>query len=440
VVWSNLFRARDRAEQARLSHALRSVPLFRDVAAADLAAIWRRLRVVPIPAGGVICRRGEPGDRFYVIQSGALEVRLGLDPAGLPVRRLLPGDFVGELALLTGAPRSADVVALDDAVLWVLDRADLEALLERSPALARAFNRHLAERVAVMTRILEERELGLGRGPIGLRIGPYRVTAQLGYGGTCAVYSAVHVESEQAVALKVLPLAWAASPELLERLRREADALRNVEHPNVVKLHDLGEVDPRTGGLYLALEWLPNGLDRVLRAQFPEPLPVPTALRIACGAARGLAAVHASGLIHRDVKPSNVMLRADGTPVLVDFGIATHLAAVASDLRLTPTNVVVGTADYASPEQAAGAPLDGRSDLYALGVVLYEMLAGQVPFAGRDPLDTLRAHLNEPPPALPDRVPRPVRSIVERALQKRPEDRFGSALEMEQAIQSELAD
>ncbi len=435
MVWSNLFRSWDRAEQARLAHVLRNVPLFRGVPSAGLIRIWERLQVVQVPAGHVICRRGKPGDRFYVLQAGELEVRLGLDPAGLPVRRLLPGDFVGELALLTDAPRSADVVAVEDAVLWVLERADFETLLGSSPALARAFNRYLAERVALMTRIVEEREVSYFRGPVGLRIGPYRVTAQLGSGGMCTVYSAVHLESEQTVALKVLPLAWAAAPELLARLRSEATALRKVAHPNVVKLFDVGEVEPRTGGLYLALEWLPNGLDRVLRAQYPEPLPAPTALRIAAGIARGLAAVHAAGQIHRDVKPSNVLLRTDGTPVLVDFGIATHLAAVAADLRLTPTNVVVGTADYIAPEQAAGAPLDGRTDLYSLGVVLYEMLTGQVPFAGRDPLATLRAHLEEPPPPLPANVPVGARLIVDRAMQKRPDDRFGSAAELAEAIQ-----
>src|SRR5262249_40124973 len=115
-------------------------------------------------------------------------------------------------------------------------------------------------------------------------------------------------------------------------------------------------------------------------------------------------------------------------------GLSGALADLASELRLTPSNVLVGTADYLAPEQIAGEAIDGRADLYALGVVLYELLAGYVPFAGRDPIETLRAHQEEPVPALPPEVPPAARAVVERALQKRPEERFGSAAEMAEAI------
>jgi CRP-like cAMP-binding protein len=428
-------------DEAKLAHALRSVPLFKDLPASDLVAIWRCLQEVRAPRGSVLCELGEPGDSMFVVQSGEIEVRLGLDAAGAHIRRGGPGDFVGEMALLTDAPRSADVVVAEDAVLWELGRADFESLTEHSNSLARALNRVLAERVAMMTRLFAgraPRDEGQS-GPAGLRFGPFRVVEQLGAGGMAAVYSAVHEREETSAALKVLPAAWGDAPELRARLRREADVLRRLAHPNVIRVMEVGEVDAALGGgCYLALEWLPQALDRVLRAQFPEPLRPQPALRIARGVAEGLAAVHDAGLLHRDVKPSNVLLRADGTPVLTDFGLATALREQALAGRLTPSNVVVGTADYMAPEQIAGGPPDPRTDLYALGVVLYEMLAGYVPFAGRDPLQTFQAHQHELPPPLGEELPPATRAVVERAMRKRPEERFASAHEMAIAIASAM--
>jgi CRP-like cAMP-binding protein len=432
---------RDRSDEAKVAHALRGVPLFRDVPTADLVEVWRKLEEVRAPAGSVICQRGEPGDRFYIIQTGEIDVRLGLDEASVLVRRLLPGDFVGEMALLTGAPRSADVVASTDAILWSLDRSEFDEVIARHPLLLRALNHYLCERIAYVTRALEQHELQGNRSPAGMRFGPYRVVAQLGSGGMAAVYSAVHVASNHAVALKVLPIGWGLAEELQKRLGREANVLRQISHPNVVRLLEVGTVDDRLGGgLFLAMEWLPNALDRTLRARFPDPLPTRSALTIARGAAAGLAAVHSRGIVHRDVKPSNVMLRADGTPVLVDFGLAMILSEVVEELRLTPENVIVGTADYVSPEQVEGTPLDGRSDVYSLGVVLYEMLAGYVPYADLDSLETLHAHVEKPPPPLPESVPATARAIVERSLRKRPEDRFPSADALMAALDEALED
>jgi hypothetical protein len=429
-----------RRDEARLAHALRSVPLFRDVPVDDLVAIWRCLQEVRAPAGSVICEHNAPGDCMYIVQAGEIEVRLGLDEAGVHLRRGGPGDFVGEMALLTGAPRSADVVVVEDAVLWSLDRADFEAVMARSPSLARALNRQLAERLGLITRLVGQRGARAGAGPAGMRFGPFRVVEQLGAGGMAVVYSAVHETADTSVALKVLPAAWGAAPELRARLQREADALRSIAHPNVVSVLTIGEVEPVLGGgCFIALEWLPQALDRVLRAQYPEPLRPATALRIARGVAAGLSATHRVGLLHRDVKPSNVMLRADGTPVLTDFGLATALAETAVAHRLTPSNVIVGTADYMAPEQTDGAPPDPRSDIYALGVVLYEMLTGQVPFAGREPTQTFRAHREEPPPPLPPEVPAAAARIVATALSKRPDERFGSAADMVAALDAAIA-
>jgi CRP-like cAMP-binding protein len=426
------------AEQ-RLAHALRDVPLFRDLPAADLTAIWRCLQEVRVPAGTVICRRGDPGDCLYVVQAGTLEIRLGLGPAGVVVRHAGPGDFVGETALLTGAPRTADVVALEDVVLWMLARKQFDSLLAGSISLVRAFSRALCERVTLMTQILEEGEAGMGRALAGMRLGPYRVVEQVGAGGMAAVYSAVHAGSEIAVAIKLLPLGWGAAPELRARLAREAAALQALQHTHVVRVLEVGEVDARLGGgHFLAMEWLPNGLDRILRVQYPEPLAPPLALRLARQVAEGLHAVHMAGFVHRDVKPSNIMLRADGTPVLTDFGLV-GVPSEEAGQRLTATNVFMGTADYMAPEVVQGACADARSDVYALGIVLYEMLAGYVPFAGRAPLEALRAHVEEEPPPLPLDVPVEAQAVVERALQKRPDERYASAAQMARALAAACA-
>ena len=163
------------------------------------------------------------------------------------------------------------------------------------------------------------------------------------------------------------------------------------------------------------------------------------ALRLARQVAEGLHAAHAAGFVHRDVKPSNIMLRADGTPVLTDFGLVGMASEGVAGERLTATNVFMGTADYMAPEVVQGAQAEARSDVYALGVVLYEMLAGYPPFAGRAPLDALRAHVEEEPPPLPADVPPAARSVVDRALQKEPGARYASALQMAHALAAACA-
>jgi len=434
MMLETLFGRRGQGEKARLAHVLRAVPLFRDLPAADLVAIWDSLVELHVPAGTVLCRRGEPGDCFYVVQDGELEVRLGLGPDAVTLNRLSSGHAFGEMALLTGQPRSADVVAVSDSTLWAFDRSSFETFTSRSVPLLQALNRALADRLQLNTLLLAER--ADSRTVVeGLRFGPYRAVEQIGAGGMGAVFSAVHTVTEEAAAVKVLPVSWGIDPELRARLHQEADVLQRISHPNVVRVLAVGDVAAGAGGgCYLAMEYLPHALDRVLRAQYPEPLPAARALALAEGVAGGLEAVHAAGLVHRDVKPSNILLRADGTPVLIDFGLVADLAEVAQGRRLTAPNVIAGSADYMAPERLSGSPVDGRSDLYSLGVVLYEMLAGHVPFAGLDPLETLRAHAEVVPPSLPATVPPVAREVVEHALAKQPDERYPSAAALGAAV------
>jgi CRP-like cAMP-binding protein len=420
----------------KLAHSLRQVEILRDAPATDLLALWKELREARFAAGTSICRRGQAGDGMYIVQSGSVEVRLGLGPEGMGLYRLGPGDSFGEMALVTGQPRSADVVALEDCRLWVLSQSTFDRVLNQSPAFLRAMNRTLAHRLAMATATIEQtRFAAFEPGPAGLRFGQYRVVAQLGAGGMAVVYSAVRDDDQHAVALKVLPASWGAAPELRERLLHEARILQRIQHPGVVRLLEIGTVSDRLGGgTFFAMEWLPDALDRLMRAQFPRPLEIPRALDVAAGVADALALVHTAGLVHRDVKPSNILLRANGQPVLTDFGLAAALRDEMASRRLTPAETLVGTADYLAPEAIAGRAVDGRADIYALGVVLYEMLAGYVPFAGRQPFETLRSHLDDPVPSLPPRIPESVRTIVARALEKDPNSRFASAAQLADAI------
>lgn len=425
-----------RASDAQAAHRLRQVPLFREAAAEDLVAVWRQLAEERIRAGAVICQRGEPGDHFYIVQSGSVDVRLGTGSDGISINCLGPGDCFGEMALLTDEPRSADVVALEDTTLWTLQRSDFDQLVSHNTSLLRAMNRSLVQRVSMLTALVEQARLPpASSGPSGLRFGPYRVMTQIGSGGMSVVYRAAREDDGAVVALKVLPASWGAAPELRERLQREAIVLQRLQHPGVIRLLEVGQVAERLGGgIYIAMEWLPQALDRLLYSRFPSPLATAEALHIADALANALASVHAAGMIHRDVKPSNILLRSDGQPVLTDFGLAAALLDLVGDRRLTPPDTIVGTADYLAPEIIAGHAVDGRADIYALGVVLYEMLATHVPFAGREPFEILRAHLEEPVPELPDEVPAAVRALVMQMLQKDPAHRPASAAELSSAI------
>jgi CRP-like cAMP-binding protein len=421
---------------AKLAHSLRQVEILREAPAADLVALWKELGELRFAAGAAICRRGELGDRMYIVQSGSVEVRLGIGSGSMALYRLAPGSCFGEMALLTGDPRSADVVALEDTTLWTLDRSAFDRVLNQSMPFLRALNRSVAQRLTMATAVIEQMQFeAAGPGPAGLRFGPYRVVAQLGAGGMAVVYSAVRDDDGQAVALKVLPASWGSALELRARLQHEAGILQRLQHPGIIQVLEVGTVPDRSGGgTFVAMEWVPNALDRLLRVHFPRPFDSAYALRVARGVAEALAVVHAAGLVHRDVKPSNILLRANGQPVLTDFGLAAALRDEMSNRRLTPPGTLVGTADYLAPEAIAGLPVDGRADIYALGIVLYEMLTGFVPFAGRDPMQMLRAHLEEPVPELPEGIPEGVRGLIAHALEKDPQRRFATAADVAHAI------
>jgi serine/threonine protein kinase len=255
--------------------------------------------------------------------------------------------------------------------------------------------------------------------------GRYRVLSLIGVGGMGAVYRAEHVHMRKTVALKFLHPELLRVDEVVQRFEREAIAAARIDHPNVVAANDFGKLDD--GSFYLVLEYVDGTSLRKLLEQ--GPVPVARALNIARQTTLALGAAHAAGIVHRDLKPDNVMLvpEPDGSDrvMVLDFGIA-RVAPPSENrdaTKLTRVGVVMGTVAYMSPEQAIGQAIDERTDLYSLGVMLYEMIAGKVPFDAELPSQVLARQLVEAPPPLPAGTPPALAELVYDLMQKKAEDR-----------------
>jgi beta-lactam-binding protein with PASTA domain/predicted Ser/Thr protein kinase len=255
----------------------------------------------------------------------------------------------------------------------------------------------------------------------------YRLLSRLGSGGMAEVWAAEDTELGRQIALKLLHGRLAADDDFVERFRREASAAAGLQHPNVVSVYDRGESQ---GTYYIAMEYLrgPSLKDLVRRG----PLEPRYAVELVVQVLRAARFAHRRGIVHRDLKPHNVMLDDEGRVKVTDFGIA---RAGASDM--TETGLIMGTAQYLSPEQAQGHAVTERSDLYSIGVMLFELLTGRVPFEGESPVTIALRHVSEPPPApsqLNPAVPPALDAVVLRALAKDPRDRFADADEFIAAL------
>jgi serine/threonine-protein kinase len=264
----------------------------------------------------------------------------------------------------------------------------------------------------------------------------YELQELVGTGGMSSVFRAHDNQLEREVAIKILHQHYAEDPEYLERFRREARAVARLSHPNIVTVIDRGDDDGRQ---YIVFEHVKgeNLKELVLRT---GRLPVPQALELALHIADGLSFAHEHGLVHRDVKPQNVLLSDEGEVKVTDFGIARSLHV---EHGVTQTGTVLGTGEYLAPEQASGKTVSPATDVYSLGVVLWELLAGDVPFTGDNFVAVALRHVNEPPPSLrerrPDVSPR-LDAAVQRALAKDPASRFPSMAAFAQELRACLAE
>jgi serine/threonine protein kinase len=258
----------------------------------------------------------------------------------------------------------------------------------------------------------------------GSRLGPYEILGPVGAGGMGEVYRARDTRLGREVAVKVLPADLLRDADRLARFEREARTASALNHRNIVTIHDFSS---REGEAWLVMELIRGESLRTLLSR--GPIPMKTLLSIATAVAGGLAAAHAAGIVHRDLKPENIMIATDGTPKILDFGlvksaVAPNLTDSPTELRVTRSGMVLGTASYMSPEQARGEEVDFRTDHFSFGLIVHEMITGRHPFARPSPIETLAAIMSEEPDRLPENVPEPLVWIVDRCLARDRNQRY----------------
>ena len=275
--------------------------------------------------------------------------------------------------------------------------------------------------------------------PPGAKLGPYMVQSLIGAGGMGEVYRARDASLKRDVAIKVLPASLSRDPDRLRRFQLEAEAAAALNHPNILSIYAIGQQD---GSPYIVTELLEG---ETLRERLRHgAMRLRDAIDVAIAAAKGLAAAHEKGIAHRDLKPENLFLAKDGRIKILDFGLAKLMqnpsgsdGSTVSLQDQTDAGRVLGTVGYMSPEQVRGQPADGRSDIFALGCVLYEMLTGKRAFRKSSSVETMNAILNEDPPAASDishTIPPALQRVVHRCLEKAPERRFQSASDLAFAL------
>jgi serine/threonine protein kinase len=265
---------------------------------------------------------------------------------------------------------------------------------------------------------------------IGKTLGTFEIVEEIGRGGMATVYRARQVTMNRVVAVKVLPRHLLHDPSFFERFEREVEVISHLEHPHIVPIYEYGQTE---GIPYIAMRYLGGGsLETIIRKRLPALSELEKPLR---QIAQALDYAHQQGIIHRDLKPGNIMFDENNNAYLSDFGIARVLGS-----NMTGS-MIVGTPAYMSPEQANGLPIDGRSDIYALGVVLFEMLTGREPYQAETPMAVLLKHINEPMPPVRDYredVPYAVDEVVQKSTSKDPDDRYPSASMMVEALSAAL--
>lgn len=372
----------------------------------------RRAEEQVFPKGAHILTKGEPGDCMYVVVSGRVEVPI-MDKQGRQqlVVRLGPRQIFGEMALLTGDPRTADVHAATDCTCLKLDRRVVDELITDYPEVAQ-----------LLTAILGERLL---RSQSIHQIGKYKLTGELGRGSMSIVYEGVHPDLERTVAVKMLSHELVCRGNFGRQFRQEAKIIGRLRHPHVVEVYD---IEQAYATHFIVMERLSGrSLDVWLEENGP---PAPEKARhILRQVASALAAAHEQGIVHRDVKPANIIISDKGDVKLTDFGLALDLEGEDGSEAAIQFS---GTPAYMAPEQIKGEKVDVRTDIYAFGIMAYELLTGRPPFQGRLP-EILAAHRDRPVPRLElesGEVPVDLEEVVRRSTAKDPNQRFASCDEI----------
>ena len=365
----------------------------------------------PVKTGEGFITQGEDGHFCFIVQSGTGRVVLEKQGERHTVGMIKEGEFVGEMALLTGEPRSAHVEAVTDMQLWSISRDVFERMLQADPEVGTFLTEIIAERFA-------SRKLTADR-----RIGKYIITDILGRGAFAIVYNGYHTDLNRPVAIKMLRHDMAINPEFLGNFRKEAQTIANLNHDNIVKVFDIEE---RFRTIFIIMERLEG---KTLRELIDDVgwLPVPEALNVLLQVCRGIQYAHEKAIVHQDVKPGNIFILPDGKVKILDFGLACPCGS---------ENPLAGTPFYMSPEQVECLPVDERADIFALGLTAFEMVSGRRPFDETDPLkvmDLIVARDIPDPAGFVPGLPAPFRDFILKACARNPEDRYrtaGQAIEM----------
>jgi len=359
--------------------------------------------VKKIMAGERIITKGEKGDKLYVIQEGTCSVIIEKDGKNYPIVSLKPGDFAGEMALITGEPRTAHVDAETDVIVLELGREKFDVLCNDHPALREILTKIVQENI-YSSIFTEQRE-----------VGKYKIQDLLGVGNLSTVYKGIHRHINMPVAIKVLQHDMAMNPDFYNRFKEDAMKIVQLSHENIVTVFDIA-------GLYRTIfifrEYLEGEpLHKVLDETPQQPLN--RVIKILLQICSGLAWSHEQGLIHQGIKPSNVFVLPNDQVKLIDFGLAFPKGAIYPSL---------GEAiQYMAPEQIAGESIDERTDIYSLGITAFEMITGQKPFTdvGIHEFLDFYAQLEIPHPHLSDPdLPDDLCSFIMKATQKSPDKRY----------------
>ena len=390
----------------------RRTELLRSLPREALVPLINHVFLRKVAAGERFITQGEPGEACYVIEQGSCAVRVEKEGRLETVARLKEGSIVGEMSLLTGEPRSAHVFAETELRLWGLTRAQYDSLDRQYPEL-RAFL------TKVLTRWFDTRKVIAER-----RIGKYTLTDVAGQGAYAIVYKGMHRELDMPVAIKMMRHDMAMESDFIDSFRREAKTIAGFRHDNIVKIYDIEE---KYRTVFIIMEYLEGRtLRQILKAAGRlVPQKVVKYVRQICS---GLQYAHQRQIVHQDIKPVNIFILPDDQVKIVDFGLSCPCGTEA---------MMTGTPHYMSPEQIECMPVDIRADIFALGIMTFEMVTGSRPLAEKDPWKVMDLYVNQdiPDPAetFAD-IPEPLRDMIRKACARDPEKRYQGIDEMLAAI------
>lgn len=390
---------------------LGDIPAFRYLSERELEDLSSQCEPVHYEKDEIIIHRGDPGDAMYIIREGRATAKV-LNPDGeqMLVAQLRPRDFFGEMALLTGETRTADVIAESELDCLRIRREPFLAFLKQNTAVA-----------SFLTAILGQRLL---EGENIKSVGNYRLVGELGAGGAAMVFEGRHKSLGTTVAIKMLSHELVFDEQFVTRFKAESRIMASLDHLNIVNVLDYEEA---YATFFITMEKV-DGTDLARHMKRRGRLSYDEVRSILAQIALALHYAHGRGIVHRDVKPGNILVEPNGRVKLMDFGIAK--AMTEGDLEYEP---IVGTPKYMSPEQCMGQTLDGRSDIYSLGLVGHELLTGKLPFEPTGAIETLRQQreaLFVSPRFLASEVPHDLDELIRRMTARRPEDRFQTGFDV----------